>query len=265
MLLLAGCAGTPHRPLSTGTEHLDATRAAVVFLSSDCTGVLIAPRTVLTAAHCVLAQDELPTVHVQRGGVRWESRASSCRAHPQAVASAAGEFPACEDIHDASTRSAHDLAVLHLAAEVPSSLAEPIPVLLAPPTEVPDWWRGQRVRLVGWHRRPALVGAARRYSGQNVIASVSGAVLTALPQGSGFSTRIGGSGGPALIALDGREHVLGILFGGERADSADSVYTATFHPDNAAWIVRAAPEAFPADLEAGSEPSPVFHSAHAPE
>jgi hypothetical protein len=96
------------------------------------------------------------------------------------------------------------------------------------------------VLLVGWHRHPRMVGTTRRYAGVNRVDAIEGAVLRTLPIApGGFSTEIGASGGPALLVRDREEWVVGILFGGTRLESPDSIYAATFHPDNAQWIAHA--------------------------
>ena len=63
-----------------------------------------------------------------------------------------------------------------------------------------------------------------------------GPILQTVPEGDPpFRTRLGSSGGPALL----QERIVGVLYGGERADSPDSVYVATYAATNASWIRRA--------------------------
>jgi hypothetical protein len=141
------------------------------------------------------------------------------------------------------TIPAHDLAVLSLGAAVPAEVATPLAVLVSPPTERDEegWWRNRRVRLVGWGRRPEFIGQASRRAGWNAVSRVENGIVVTVPEAEdAFRSRTGWSGGPALVRLGGQEHVVGILFGGERADSRDSIFAATFEPLNAGWLARVA-------------------------
>jgi hypothetical protein len=229
LVSLSGCVGTsPARP-----SYLDRRHASVVHLSSDCSGVLVAPQRVLTAAHCV-PDGEVRTVTFARRGGRSVRRVDGCSAHPQALETGGD----CGDILPWRTVREHDLAMLHLAAPVPPELARPMPVLLED-HRAERWWRRQRVLLVGWHRHPAIVGPTRRHAGVNRVMALDGPLLRTMPiDRSGFSTEVGASGGPALLVRGRDEIVVGVLFGGRRADSPDSIYATTFHPENAAWIAR---------------------------
>lgn len=124
---------------------------------------------------------------------------------------------------------AWDMAVLELDREVPSSVARPHPIALREPREL------ERVRLVAWFRHPFAIGTPRRYSGWNRVIDSSDGLLTTLPDGDPeFSTRMGSSGGPALLD----EQVVGVLFGGEQATSDDSIYVQTYAPPTARWLRR---------------------------
>lgn len=124
---------------------------------------------------------------------------------------------------------AWDMAILELDREVPSSLATPHAIALREPREL------SRVRLVAWFRHPFAIGTPRRYSGWNRVVDTHDGLLTTLPDGDPeFSTRMGSSGGPALL----RERVVGVLFGGEEASSDDSIYVQTYAQPTARWLGR---------------------------
>ena len=121
------------------------------------------------------------------------------------------------------------MAVLELDREVPSSVATPYPVALREPASL------DRVRLVAWFRHPYAIGTPRRYAGWNRVVESRGGLLVTLPDGDPeFSTRMGSSGGPALVD----ERVVGVLFGGEAATSHDSIYVATYARPTARWLTR---------------------------
>ena len=222
---LAGCAPQATPTLSVPYDHLDDEHPGVVHLSSDCSGTLVGSRHVLTAGHCVAGE---PSLEVLVRGRRQRVRryASRCRFHPRAFGELRAEPCAVER---RMPLRAWDLAILELDRAVPRSVATPHPIALREPAQL------ERVRLVAWFRHPFAIGTPRRYAGWNRVVESRGGLLTTLPDGDPeFSTRMGSSGGPALMG----ERVVGVLFGGERATSDDSIYVQTWAPPTARWLRR---------------------------
>ena len=210
----------------------DAQVDAVGFVEIDgryaCTGTLVAPMTVLTAAHC-LRMD--PAHVIFRVGPDWRSAtrsydALSWQLHP---GYAVGEVD-------------HDLAVILLAGDPAADGVAPIPVRLSPVQSL----QGQNVQAVGY-------GFTRDGDNSNssrwwVVLNISRETTAAyIASGDGTTgTCDGDSGGPLLWAPPaGQAGVYAALSLGEAhtACLGDSWYTRLDDASNAAFV----PPYLPAD------------------
>jgi len=226
---ITSCGSTRPRTDSTTSPSFESELSGVVRLANDCSGVLVRPDVVLSAAHCFVNDHVLPDVFVRRH----RYAIASCAVHPGAFSSPRRDCLG----QDSQLNVAHDLAVLRLREPVDRAEASPLPVLLD--FEPEDQWEGRSIFLAGWSRFPAWIGAARLDSGWNVAQSLRGGVLRTAPASddeTAFGSRFGNSGGPALVAIRNEPWVAGVLSSSSSAQGLDSMFAATFDPDNAAWL-----------------------------
>lgn len=180
----------------TVTDQFPAVGALTYFGATTCTGTLIGPRKVLTAAHCL---DDLPASSLsfslgpREGAFTEEVRVERGVVHPD---------------YDRATLT-HDVAYLILARE--PTTAEPMEIL----PEMDSSYLGRELLFVGYgfddgiHKRGA--GTKRQ---------VSIPVTTLHPRSFTYSapgknTCQGDSGGPAFTFVDGKPLIAGVTSGGD--------------------------------------------------
>lgn len=196
-----GASGPPGSPPSP--RAFPATGALLVrWLGApvlQCTATAVAPRVLLTAAHCVAAcarqRIELTLAPDLAGGARDRWRLARAFVHPGYDPHAAGAL--------------HDIALVELDAPLDRAVPE---ILLSPDEARRMLRRGLRLILVGYGRPRADGGApGARYAAAATVTRLGAEEMTLGAPGDpqGFE---GDSGGPAfLVAPDGTRRLAGIV------------------------------------------------------
>lgn len=166
-------------------------------LAVHCSGTLIAPRLVLTAAHCVAGPSAGSTLEVLFG---------SDVADPAAVVRRVAEVQVHPDYR--ADGDPADLALLLLTENAPVS-----PVALNA-TALDGSAVGQSVRLVGFGQtRPTGDPPGQKGSGTATLSEVQSTQLRIVP-GPSLSCH-GDSGGPLLSGASGSELLIGVITTGD--------------------------------------------------
>jgi len=221
LIAVTGCALPDGQEVSSRASaivngSLDNTAAIGVLIAGKneaCTATLIGPRTVLTAAHCVVNRTPVAFYHRSVDGRRYN--ASSVTVHP-----------------DYAGTNRADIAIVRLEKSIdgvtPLSLARRAPLM------------GESVTLIGFGKtgeNEGEFGVKRR--AENTIGHIDAQYFSFFAKGQGLGNVCDGdSGGPTLARRDGKDTVIGVhsTKGGRCGEQGNDMRVDVFR----AWIEKQA-------------------------
>jgi secreted trypsin-like serine protease len=191
-----------------------------------CGGTVVAPRTVLTAAHCVRSAGPRAEVLVGRTNLL-DRRGRRIRV-------------IAAETHPRFDRLAlrNDVAVLALADAAPVA-----PVAVAAPGRDALWAPGAHATVLGWGALREGQRSQTAWLQAGGVAIAGDASCTQDPSvlcaGGAVDACQGDSGGPLVVAVDGRPVQVGVVSGGHGCGRSAGMYARLGAPGIASWVARA--------------------------
>ena len=183
-----------------------------------CTGTVIAPRAILTAAHCLPSTAASINVFLGTG--------------PQQSAESFTPHPAWRE----SDSTAFDVGVVLMPADIGRA---PTPLLLSRDARV-----GETAILAGWGKDGSGVGATLR-AGTATLTGVTALTLQTTFTSTASSVCQGDSGGPILLNEGGVWTIGGVISANSTlaCSFGDNFYANIRHPDITSFILGRVPDA----------------------